>query len=153
MSSDENKDVVKAESSSLEVETLVADDSCTKDGETSAEFQNEEVDMNDPKMDGLEWMTRRVLPIPKAYYWETENYEVPTRIKAWHLTIRALGVTLNVAERVGGFLANAAGLNSSRYDYVTSTMTEEQWDVAKKNAAEQKAKRQAFLEQKAVGGV
>ena len=61
--------------------------------------------------------------------------------------------SLNVAERVGGFFANAAGLNSSRYDYVTSTMTEEQWDIAKQNAAEERAKRQAHLEQKTVGGV
>lgn len=153
MSSEDSKDVVNTGIPSLAVESLEIDNDCVKAGNSSAEFQNEEVDMNDPNMDGLEWATRKILPIPRAYYWETENYQVPIKIKAWHLTIRALGVSLNVAERVGGFFANAAGLNSSRYDYVTSTMTEEQWDIAKQNAAEQRARRQAHLEQKTVGGV
>ena len=117
------------------------------------EFQNEVVDMNDPSMDGLEWFTRKVLPIPKVYYWETENYEVPLRIKAWHRTVRVLGVALHTAESIGGFFANAAGLNSTRYDYVTSTMTEEQLEEARKNAAEQREKREVRNEQKTFGPV
>mmetsp|Transcript_30037 Transcript_30037/g.36638 ORF Transcript_30037/g.36638 Transcript_30037/m.36638 type:complete len:196 (-) Transcript_30037:411-998(-) len=106
------------------------------------ELQCEEVDMNDPKMDPLEWSARTLIPIPKAYYWDTKNENLPLRTKAWHQTVAALGSTLRVAESVGEVAANVLGLNSSRYDYVTDAMTEEDWARSRQLAEERRKKRE-----------
>ncbi len=101
--------------------------------------------MNDPKMDPLEWGFRRVVSIPKQYYWVSKNYDVPLQTKVWHRTIATLGVSLRIAEKIGETLANAAGLNASRYEYVTDFMTEEEWETARKNAEEARVKREERL--------
>merc|ERR1712038_765026 len=44
------------------------------------EFQCEEFKDDDPNMDPLEWTVRKGVSIPKAYYWDTGNYDVPLRI-------------------------------------------------------------------------
>mmetsp|Transcript_14061 Transcript_14061/g.20088 ORF Transcript_14061/g.20088 Transcript_14061/m.20088 type:complete len:190 (+) Transcript_14061:133-702(+) len=111
-------------------------------------MQCEEVDMNDPKMDPLEWSVRKTIPIPKKYYWEVNSRDLPAKTKIWHNTVWLLGRVTRGAERAGEAIANFTGLNASRYDYVTSTMTDEEWKVAEQNAAEQKARRRAYLEKK-----
>ena len=36
------------------------------------ELQCEEVDMSDDMMDPMEWTVRKILPIPKVYFWESD---------------------------------------------------------------------------------
>lgn len=91
----------------------------------------EEVDMNDPKMDPLEWGFRSVVSIPKKYYWETNKYDVSMRTKIWHRSIGTLGLTLRAAEKVGEALATVMGINSSRFNYITDHMNEEEWEQAR----------------------
>ena len=97
--------------------------------------------MNDPQMDLLEWSCRRVISIPKKYYWQTENYNVSVRTKLWHRTVGALGLSLKVAEKIGEVLANITGLNSNRFDYITDHMTEEEWAASKQRAEEARLRR------------
>jgi hypothetical protein len=99
-------------------------------------------------MDPLEWTVRRTISIPKKYYWETGNYDVSIRTKAWHRSVQSLGMTLRGAEKVGGFFVSLLGLNASRYDDVTAYMTDEEWKEARENARKDKEKRQAYLEEK-----
>merc|ERR1719242_2985632 len=109
------------------------------------EMQLEEVDMNDPKMDPLEWSVRKIIPIPKKYYWESENStsnELPVKVKAWHHTVATLGHVTRFAEKCGEFTANAIGLTSSRYSYVTDTMTKDQWRESRMVAADRKSRRE-----------
>jgi len=112
------------------------------------EMQHEEVDMNDPLMDPLEWSFRKIVPIPKSYFWDTKNHDIPFKVKMWHHSIFILGKATRFVEKTGGIVADATGINSSRYEYVTSTMTKEEWSFAKKNAEEQKSKRVSFLSEK-----
>lgn len=114
------------------------------------ELQCEEVDMDNHLMDPLEWTVRKTIPIPKQYYWETENYDVSFRTKLWHRSIQSMGMALYGAERVGGFFANFLGLNSSRFEDVTAYMSEEDWELAKKNQRVDKQKRRKHLEVKEV---
>lgn len=102
--------------------------------------------MNDPKMDPLEWFTRKVISIPKEYYWETGNYDVSARTKIWHRSIRTLGLTLKVAEKVGEVLANITGINNSRFNHITDHMNDEEWEQARKIAEESRMKRQSAKE-------
>lgn len=97
-------------------------------------------------MDPLEWSVRKFVPIPKAYYWETGNEDLALKIKIWHQVISRLGSALRAAEQIGETVANFTGLNSSTYDYVASTMTEEQWELARKNEEEEKANRLEYEE-------
>jgi hypothetical protein len=110
------------------------------------EMQCEQVDMNDPKMDLLEWLVRKTIPIPAAYYWETGNYDIPTRTKIWHRSVGFLGSIVRLTDRVGAPIVNATGLNGSRYDYVTSSMTERQLEIARNTASERKLRNQARRE-------
>lgn len=118
--------------------------------EVPEELQCEEVDMNDPNMDPLEWSARKLIPIPKAYYWDTQNENIPLKTKAWHHTVSALGSSVRFAENVGEVAANFLGLNTSRYDYVTSTMTDEDWERARNTASERRLKRESFRKQQEV---
>lgn len=59
-----------------------------------------------------------------------------------------LGYALRFAEKAGEIVANVAGINQTRYDYVTSTMTEEQWEAADANAEDQKKRRKEYLDEK-----
>ena len=119
------------------------------DGSNCEEVEEvEEVDMNDPKMDPLEWGIRKVVSIPKKYYWETKKYDVSIKTKIWHRTVGTLGFTLRVAEKIGEVLANIAGINSSRFNYITDHMNEEEWEHAKQIAKEAKARRKKEDEEK-----
>lgn len=93
-------------------------------------------------------MVRKTISIPKKYYWETGNYDVPVKIKLWHRSIQVLGCGVHAAETVGGFFVNVMGLNSSRYSYVTDFMTKEEWEEAKKHAEESRVQRKKFEETK-----
>ena len=79
----------------------------------------------------MEWAARKVIPMPRKYYWETGNEDLPTKTKAWHNTVYALGKATRFAESVGEVVANVLGLNQSRFEYVTSSMTEEEWEEAR----------------------
>ena len=116
------------------------------DNETEEELQCVQVDMNDPTMDPLEWGVRRIISIPKQYYWVSKKYNVSVRTKVWHRTVATLGISLRIAERVGEALANVSGLNSSRYEYVTTFMSDEEWETARKNADEARERREARRE-------
>jgi hypothetical protein len=116
------------------------------DAPTPIEMQCEQVDMNDPKMDVLEWTVRKIIPIPAAYYWETGNYDIPTRTKMWHRSVGFLGSLVRLTDRVGAPIVNATGLNASRYDYFTSSMTERQLEKARNTASERKQRNQARRE-------
>ncbi len=112
------------------------------------ELQCEEVDMNDPTMDPLEWGVRKMISIPKQYYWVSKNYDVSVRTKVWHRSIATLGVSLRMAEKVGEVLANFTGLNSSRFEDVTVFMSDEEWENARKIADEARVKREQRKEAK-----
>jgi hypothetical protein len=102
------------------------------------EYQLYQVDMNDPKMDPLEWTIRKIVPIPKAYYWETGNTDLPMKTKAWHQIVGTLGSLVTFVDRVGKPVTDATGLSASRFDYVKSTMTDSQLAKAQKTASERK---------------
>jgi len=93
---------------------------------------------------------RKAISIPRVYYWETENYSVSLRTKVWHRTIQTMGITLKCAEKMGEVASNVLGLNSSRYSDVTDFMTDEEWKEAKERAVDDKAKRNAYLQDQAV---
>ena len=107
--------------------------------EVPIELQLEEVDMDDEMMDPLEWTVRKVVPIPKAYFWETGNHDLPASTKLWHRTVGTMSRLVKFMDSVGKPVAEAVGVGSSRFDYVTSTMTEEQMEEAKRTAEERKA--------------
>ncbi len=91
---------------------------------------------------------RKTISIPKRYYWETGNYGVSLRTKAWHRSIQTMGITLRCAERIGEVATNFLGLNQSRFSDVTDFMTDEEWREAKKRAEEDREKRLAFEKEK-----
>jgi hypothetical protein len=103
------------------------------------EYQLHEVDLTNPDMDPLEYTFRRFVPIPKVYFWDTAdesnyfNQNLPLRVKLWHNSIYYLGLCLKKAEAAGEIVANILGLNSGEFDYVTNTMTEEQWSESRRN--------------------
>lgn len=98
-----------------------------------------------PDMDPLEYSVRSVVPMPREYYWNTGNFDIPVRTKVWHRTIAALGSIVRFFERTGEGVANVTGLNTSRFDYVTENMTDEQWERSKKNAERMRMKSEARL--------
>jgi len=141
---------------------------------TPVEFQREEYKIDDPYMDPLEWTVKKIVPIPKAYYWtipekndpsssaedmshsneldndgegQTPRQSIPMKIKVWHNSICALAFAFHCAEKTGEFFANIMGLTKSRYDYVTSTMTEDEWELAKENADKKKEDRLEYMQQ------
>jgi hypothetical protein len=107
------------------------------------EQQLYEVDMNDPKMDALEWAVRKIVPIPKAYYWDTGNTELPMKTKAWHQIVCALSGAVAFIDRVGKPVVDFTGLTASRFDYVKSTMTETQLAKVQQTALERKLRNEA----------
>ena len=120
---------------SVEVQTGDAQ----QESDIPVELQYHEVDMNDPLMDPLEWTVRKVVPIPRAYFWETGNHDLPWKIKLWHRTVAVLGKGVKGAESAGEVVANTFGLNGSRYDYVYDTMTPEEREIAEQVARERRA--------------
>ena len=96
--------------------------------------------MNDEMMDPLEWTVRKVVPIPKAYYWDTGNHDLPLSIKMWHRSIAFLGKSVRAVECAGEKVATTTGLNNwSRFSYVLDTMTPEEREVARQINEERRA--------------
>ena len=110
----------------------------------------EEVDMNDELMDPFEWATRKLIPIPKQYYWEVvdseeapvDPKELPLKLKLWHRSVAAGGSALRLVDRMGKPVAGLLGLSSSRFDYVTSTMTERDWESSRQIVTERRKHQQ-----------
>ncbi|CAJ1954416.1 unnamed protein product [Cylindrotheca closterium] len=111
----------------------------------------EEVDMNDELMDPFEWATRKLIPIPKQYYWEdSDNSEeapvdpkvLPLKLKLWHRSVAAGGSALRMVDKMGKPVAGFLGLSSSRFDYVTSTMSERDWESSRQIVSERRKHRQ-----------
>ena len=96
--------------------------------------------MDDPDMDPLEWTTRKVLPIPKKYFWETGNDNLPLRTRMWHHSVYFLGKALYAAEYCGEVVAHMLGINESRYQYVMDSMDEKDWEKA--NAVNEKREKE-----------
>mmetsp|Transcript_22697 Transcript_22697/g.46746 ORF Transcript_22697/g.46746 Transcript_22697/m.46746 type:complete len:225 (-) Transcript_22697:185-859(-) len=103
------------------------------------EYQLHEVDLTSPDLDPLEYTFRRLVPIPKVYFWETADQSnnhhesLPFKIKLWHNTIYYLSLCLKKAEAGGEIIANIFGLNNSEFDYVMNAMTEEEWRMSREN--------------------
>lgn len=113
------------------------------DSALPVEMQLEEVDMDDPRMDPLEWTVRKLIPIPKAYFWETGNTDLPARTKLWHRTVGAMSRVVQFVDHVGKPVVDFTGVTTSRYDYVTSTMTDAQKETARRTALERKERSQS----------
>lgn len=99
--------------------------------------------MDDEDMDMLEWLVRKIVPIPKAYYWDTGRDDLPLRIRAWHRAVWGLGALVRLVERAGEPIVNAAGMRDSRFGFATSTMTEEEWERSRNAVAERKLRNEA----------
>lgn len=66
----------------------------------------------------LEYTVRRILPIPKKYFWERKNPTDPNeadhtetlsfRTKLWHRSVAVLGKALYVAEYAGEIIAQVS---------------------------------------------
>ena len=95
--------------------------------------------MNNEDMDMLEWIVRKIVPIPKRYYWEapdptdtttstntTSTVPLPRSILLWHNVVGTLSRAVQWLDRMGPSVADATGLSTSRFDYVLSTMTDDQ---------------------------
>lgn len=103
--------------------------------------------MDNEDMDMLEWLVRRTIPIPKQYYWETGNDDLPRKVKIWHNVVGSLSASIKWIERIGKPVANATGLTSSRFDYVKDTMSERQIQISKRNVMERKLRNEASRRQ------
>ena len=112
--------------------------------------QLHEVDMTAEDLDPLEWTLRKVVPIPKYYYWEVVKQDsdvemIPYRIKLWHNTVASMtGAYKWTEQRVGMPLARSLGLTSSRFSDVTMYMTDEDMKESKQIVAERKQNREDF---------
>mmetsp|Transcript_21808 Transcript_21808/g.62102 ORF Transcript_21808/g.62102 Transcript_21808/m.62102 type:complete len:214 (-) Transcript_21808:164-805(-) len=106
-----------------------------------------EVDMDAEDMDPLEWTIRKLIPIPCQYYWENDRVtpqQVPLRLKMWHRVVGALDSGWKFLEgRVGTPLVNATGVTSSQFDYVTSTMSERDWEYSRTAVSRRKTRQNA----------
>jgi hypothetical protein len=104
----------------------------------------EQVDMTtrETSMDPFEWTVRKLISIPKRYYWEVEDVDpeqLPIRLKLWHRSVAAMGTIVRFTDdRIGKPVAAFLGLTSSRFDYVTSTMTEADWEYSRRTAEQRR---------------
>ena len=103
------------------------------------------VDMTDEDMDPIEWTFRKLVPIPAHYYWdlvdEEEKDNIPIKIKVWHKTIASLGAIQQWTDRwIARPVASGLGITSSRFQYVTDNMTEEDWKESRRIVSERKEK-------------
>lgn len=103
----------------------------------------EVVDMNNELMDPLEWMTRKLISIPARYYWDTgiDPAGLPFRLKLWHRSVGFMGSIIRTIDRVGKPLVDFLGITSSRFHYVTSTMTETDWEYSRRVVQERRSQR------------
>lgn len=122
------------------------------------EYQLDEVNLNDPDMDPLEYTFRKYFPIPRAYFWDTaseanqQNQNLPLRVKLWHNAIYYLGRCLRAAEAGGEVVANILGVNSGPFDYVTENMTEQEMERSRE-ILESRREKQAESERRKEGFV
>ena len=116
------------------------------------EYQLHEVDLTNPDMDPLEYTFRSYIPIPKAYFWDTGNENLPLRTKLWHRGIYWGGECLKRAEAMGEVIANFLGLNSGPFDYVTDGMTAEEMAQSQANL-ERRREERAEMEKRKEGVV
>ena len=100
--------------------------------------ETNEVDLTAEDMDPLEWTFRKVVPIPKYYYWDIvknpdDKSLVPNRIKLWHTSIASMTSAFQWTEqRIGMPLARTLGLTSPRFNDVTMFMTRDDWRESKR---------------------
>ena len=112
--------------------------------------QLHKIDMTAEDLDPFEWTLRKVVPVPKYYYWEVvkQNSDVdliPYRIKLWHKTVASMtGAYKWTEQRVGMPLARSLGLTSSRFSDVTMYMTDKDMTESKRIVAERRERREAF---------
>jgi hypothetical protein len=106
------------------------------------------VDLTDEDMDPIEWMVRKLVPIPNVYYWDIledqhEQSEVWVGIRVWHSTISGL-CTMGgwIDRRVAQPLARGLGLTESRFDYVTDQMSAEDWQASRREVDRRKQGRE-----------
>jgi hypothetical protein len=118
--------------------------------------QRHEVDLNAEDMDPLEWTFRKVVPVPKFYYWDVLKQQhhqpqqqegssdaavIPMRIKLWHHTIATMtGAYQWTEQKVALPLARTFGLTSSRFDDVAMYMTEDDRNASRRIVAERQQK-------------
>jgi hypothetical protein len=73
--------------------------------------------MTDEYLDPFEWTLRKLIPIPKQYYWDNETIvdarRLPTKLKLWHQSVAALGTLARSTDRIGKPIVDALGLTSS----------------------------------------
>ena len=100
--------------------------------------------VDDDDMDPLEWMVRKVIPIPKVYYWdvvkeESEQQQLPLKLRAWHSSISGFSkVGSWLDRRVAQPIAKTFGLTDSRFDFVTDHMTEEDLAASRREVMRRK---------------
>ena len=130
-------------------EPMGESDDSVEQSASSSLWELQVVDMTNEDMDMLEWTVRKIIPIPKHYYWEdsaaTENIslnELPIKLKVWHRSVAVMGSMVRFVDRLGQPVVNFVGLNNSRFDYVTSTMTQEDWDYSRRTVRERRNLRQ-----------
>mmetsp|Transcript_12306 Transcript_12306/g.26611 ORF Transcript_12306/g.26611 Transcript_12306/m.26611 type:complete len:184 (-) Transcript_12306:2093-2644(-) len=122
------------------------------------EYQLYEVDLTHPDMDPLEYVFRKYVPVPKAYFWDTAseandfNQNLPIRVKFWHRSIYYLGECLKKAEAGGEIVANFLGVNSGPFDYVTGNMTEQEMERSRE-IVESRREEQEEMERRKEGFV
>jgi len=105
--------------------------------------------MNDEDLDMLEWMVRKVIPIPQKYFWESPvNYDVSLKTKLWHRSVGAMGSMVRLTDRLGKPIVDNAKQSSGRFDYVTSTMTKEEWEESKQTVEERKNQQEELTSQR-----
>lgn len=97
-------------------------------------YEVEEVDMNSETMDPFEWTTRKLISIPKVYYWNTDvdPKKLPVNLKVWHRSVGLMGSAVGFIDSLGKPVVGALGLSSSRFSYVTSTMTARDWETSRR---------------------
>eukprot|EP00980_Cylindrotheca_fusiformis_P022314 scaffold9191_cov114-Cylindrotheca_fusiformis.AAC.9 len=101
-------------------------------------YEVEEVDMDSETMDPFEWTARKLVSVPKAYYWDTDvnPKELPVKLKVWHRSVGLMGSAVRLFDNMGKPVAGALGLSSSRFNYVTSTMTDRDWETSRRHVEE-----------------
>lgn len=96
--------------------------------------------------DPIEWFVRKVYPIPHEYYWTVveDRSQVPWKLRLWHDTTNGLDRTGQWIDRlVARPLAGLLGITSSRFEYVTNHMTEDDWDESRRQLEERRSREKA----------
>jgi len=131
--------------------------------------------MNDPDMDPIEWTVRKIVPIPKQYYWEilqnnnassssaagsnninnynhyshSSNANISYKIKFWHNLIYLLMVLYQFCNTwIATPIGDTLGITSSSTNrYVNHGITDEDYENSKINVQNRKKKQQLQQQQ------